>query len=186
MRLLQAAWSWLSEMVPPPVAAAVYALTGTATRLKRRNPFQTGREAIARTLAGASCRVAVWTIHGDDGKPVPPTGPRTRHELHRQDTKRELQEEQQDARVFGRCYGVAPASNLLIGFPWTSVRRKSRPWKRKVSFVCARPSRRRIVAWMSWTWQGSSTGAKPSSSVSPRTMPGRVPPPANHMAPHSM
>ena len=36
--------------------------------------------------------------------------------------------------------------------PPTSVRRKSRPWKRYVSFRWSSPSRCRIVACRSWTW----------------------------------
>ena len=38
------------------------------------------------------------------------------------------------------------ASSFSITSPWTSVRRKSRPWKRYVNFVWSRPSRCRIVA----------------------------------------
>ena len=68
--------------------------------------------------------------------------------------------------------GTGQARSLGTRFPWTSVRRKSRPWKRKVSLRWSRPRRCRIVAWRSWTWTRSSTAAKPSSSVSPRTWPG--------------
>ena len=41
------------------------------------------------------------------------------------------------------------ASACVITFPPTSVRRKSRPWNRNVSFVWSSPSRWSIVAWMS-------------------------------------
>jgi len=51
--------------------------------------------------------------------------------------------------------------------PWTSVRRKSRPDQRYVSFSWSMPRRWRIVAWRSWTWSGFSTACMPSSSVAP-------------------
>src|SRR5262249_18824218 len=52
-------------MLPPPDTAAVYALTGTLTRLNRMNPFQTEREAMRVSLAFVSATVrgfAVWEI----------------------------------------------------------------------------------------------------------------------------
>ena len=62
---------------------------------------------------------------------------------------------------------LAHARIFFTTFPCTSVRRKSRPWKRNVSLVWSRPSRCRIVACRSWTWTRSSTTLKPSSSVLP-------------------
>src|SRR5262249_9566810 len=59
------------------------------------------------------------------------------------------------------------ASSLATSSPSTSVRRKSRPWKRYVSRLWSSPSRYRIVACRSWTWTRSSTGKKPNSSVAP-------------------
>src|SRR5439155_14319049 len=44
------------------------------------------------------------------------------------------------------------ARSCLTTSPPTSVRRKSRPWKRYVNFVWSRPSRWRTVACRSWTW----------------------------------
>ncbi len=41
--------------------------------------------------------------------------------------------------------------------PWTSVRRKYRPWNLKVSFRWSTPRQRRIVAWRSWICTGSRT-----------------------------
>ena len=42
-------------------------------------------------------------------------------------------------------------------FPFTSVSRMSRPAWRKVSLVCSRPRRWRMVACQSWMWTGSMT-----------------------------
>ena len=75
----------------------------------------------------------------------------------------------------------AHTSSFRISFPPTSVRRKSRPWKRKVSFSWSIPSRCRMVAWTSCTSILSPVEKKPSSSVVPMVWPGLVPPPANHM-----
>ena len=77
----------------------------------------------------------------------------------------------------GRSY----ASSFVTTSPWTSVRRKSRPWKRYVSFVWSKPSRCRIVACRSWTWTWSSTALKPSSSVVAERQPRFTPPPASHI-----
>ncbi len=41
---------------------------------------------------------------------------------------------------------------LSMRWPWTSVRRKSRPWKRNVSRLWSRPRRWSMVACRSWTW----------------------------------
>ena len=51
----------------------------------------------------------------------------------------------------------AQASRPFTMLPSTSVRRKSRPWKRKVSLVWSRPSKCRIVAFQSWMGTGSRT-----------------------------
>src|SRR5688572_25041047 len=69
MRLWQSLWSWLREMRPPPLAVAVYALTGTATRENWTKPFQTVRDAmtmlpspiagLARGMRRAGVRAAV-------------------------------------------------------------------------------------------------------------------------------
>ena len=51
----------------------------------------------------------------------------------------------------------AHASSFAITFPLTSVRRKSRPWNRKISLVWSTPRRWSTVAWMSCTSTESST-----------------------------
>jgi hypothetical protein len=51
------------------------------------------------------------------------------------------------AKSLNRSYAIA----CFTTFPATSVSRKSRPWKRKVSLVWSMPNRCRIVAWMSCT-----------------------------------
>src|SRR5262249_21050661 len=78
------------------------------------------------------------------------------------------------------------ANNFFTPSRCTSVKRKSRPWKRKVSLVCSSPSRCRIVACRSWTCTRSAVGAKPNSSVSPRVTPAFTPPPASHIVYASM
>ena len=55
----------------------------------------------------------------------------------------------------------------LIACPCTSVRRKSRPLKRKVSRSWSRPRRCRMVACRSCMVQMFSTECMPSSSVAP-------------------
>ena len=49
------------------------------------------------------------------------------------------------------------ARRSLTTLPCTSVRRKSRPWKRNVSRVWSMPRQCRIVALRSWMWTGSLT-----------------------------
>ena len=52
---------------------------------------------------------------------------------------------------------AAQASTFLTTLPWTSVRRKSRPWNLYVSRLWSMPSRCSIVACRSLTWTGLST-----------------------------
>src|SRR5262249_43792892 len=72
------------------------------------------------------------------------------------------------------------ANSFCTTFPATSVSRKSRPWKRYVSFRWSKPNSCRMVAWKSLTWIGSSTTFQPMSSVLPITCPPFTPPPAIH------
>ena len=66
-----------------------------------------------------------------------------------------------------RYAAVSRAARLFC--PPTSVRRKSRPWKRYVRSSWSNPSSVRIVACRSWTCTLSSTAFKPISSVAPMT-----------------
>src|SRR5437899_2523021 len=59
MRLWHSAWSWFRRTSPPPLDVAVYALTGTETRLSFRNPFQLDRAGMDSPQTECHVR-AVW------------------------------------------------------------------------------------------------------------------------------
>src|SRR6478672_1321697 len=70
MRLLHSLWSWLSDGAPPPPeTAAVYAFTGTDTRLNWMNPDQTARDAIATPSAGDRRNIRPWRWNQTRARP---------------------------------------------------------------------------------------------------------------------
>ncbi len=63
--------------------------------------------------------------------------------------------------------GLVHANQSVITRPPTSVRRKSRPWKRWVRRSWSIPKQWRRVAWKSLMWTGLSSMPQPISSLDP-------------------